>query len=433
MIKKTILLALLLVLGWQVQAQIPTPAPPQSQPIVVQGGTIHVGNGQVINNGSIRFEKGLITEIGTSVNTTGAKVINVNGKHVYPGVILPDNNLGLHEIGAVRATLDMREQGLFNPEARPIVAYSTDSEVIATLRSNGIMLVQIIANGGFMPGTSSIMELDGWNWEDAAHTIDEGIQMNWLSSYFRRGGGFGGGAQTYSANRQYKTQMRQIENTFREARAYAQSKSAKMNLKLEAMKGLFDGSKTLYLQADYSKDIIAGIQFAQSQGVKKIVLVGGQDALKVADFLKDNNIPVILARLHRLPYRTGTDVDMPYKLPYLLKKAGLMVGLSYDRSEPMGARNLPFQAGTAAAYGLSKEEALQMITLDNAKILGIDKKVGSLEKGKQATLVISKGDLLDMLGNKVEQAFIQGKQLDLMDKHKYLYQLFKSKYNGNKK
>ena len=433
MIKKTILLALLLVLGWQVQAQIPTPAPPQSQPIVVQGGTIHVGNGQVINNGSIRFEKGQITEVGTSVNTSGAKVIDAKGKHVYPGLILPDNNLGLHEIGAVRATLDMREQGLFNPEARPIAAYNTDSEVIATLRSNGIMLVQIIANGGFMPGTSSVMELDGWNWEDAAHTIDEGIQMNWLSSYYSRGGGFGGGAQTFNSNRQYQRQMRQIENTFRDARAYAQNKPAKTNLKLEAMKGLFDGSKTLYLQADYSKDIVAGIKFAQAQGVKRIVLVGGQDAIKVADFLKDNNIPVILARLHRLPYRTGTDVDQPYKLPYLLKKAGLTVGLAYDRSEPMGARNLPFQAGTAAAYGLSKEEALQLVTLNNAKILGIDKKVGSLEKGKQATLVISKGDLLDMLGNQVEQAFIQGKQLDLMDKHKYLYQLFKSKYNGNKK
>lgn len=423
MIKKNIFFWALLLLVWQAKAQIPTPAAPQSQPIVVQGGTIHVGNGQVINNGSIRFEKGIITEVGSNVNTTGAKVISANGKHVYPGVILPDNNLGLHEIGAVRATLDFREQGLFNPEVRSLVAYNTDSEVIATLRNNGILLVQVIANGGFVSGTSSIMELDGWNWEDAVHTTNDGIQMNWLNRFGFRG----------RPNRRYKQQLQQAESIFREAQAYAKNKPAKTNLKFEAMKGLFDGSKTLYLHATGAKDIVSGIRFLQSFDVKKIVLVDGREALSVAPFLKENSIPVILERLHRLPSRSGTDVAMPYKLPYLLKKAGLTVGLAYDRSEPMGARNLPFQAGTAVAYGLSKEEALQMITLNNAKILGIDKKVGSLEKGKQATLVISKGDLLDMLGNQVEQSFIQGKQLDMMDKHKYLYQLFKSKYDAKKK
>jgi imidazolonepropionase-like amidohydrolase len=425
--KKITLIWVLLLLAWQAQAQIPTPAKAQSEPMVLQGGIIHVGNGQVINNASIRFEKGVITEVGTSVNTSGAKVINVQGKHVYPGLILPDNNLGLHEIGAVRSTLDMREQGMFNPEVRPLVAYNTDSEVIPTLRSNGIMLVQVVANGGFMTGTSSVMELDGWNWEDAAHTIDQGIQMNWVPRVYSRRG-------NTRRNRQYLQQRQQIEDMFRQARAYAKAaKPAKTNLKFESMRGLFDGSKTLYLYADFAKDIVEGITFAKAQGVKKIVLVDGREALRAADFLKEHNIPVILQRLHRLPFRSGSDVDHPYRLPYLLKKAGLTVGLGYDRSEPMGARNLPFQAGTAAAYGLSKEEALQMVTLNNAKVLGIDKKVGSLEKGKQATIVVSKGDLLDMLGNKVEHAFIQGKQLDLLDKHKYLYKLFKSKYDAKKK
>lgn len=425
MIKRsTFFLVLMLLFAWQAKAQIPVPAKAQSQPVVVQGGIIHVGNGQVVNNADIRFEKGMITEVGTNISTAGAKVIDAKGKHIYPGIILPDNNLGLHEIGSVRASRDDREQGLFNPEVRSLVAYNTDSEVIATLRTNGILLVQVVANGNFISGTSSIMEMDGWNWEDAAHTIDEGIQMRWVSRFGFRG----------RPNRRYKQQRQQVESVFKEASAYAKNgKPAKVNLKLEAMKGLFDGSKTLYMYADYAKGIVEGIKFLKSFGVQKIVLVDAREALKVADFLKENNIPVILQRLHRLPFQTGTDVDMPYRLPYLLKKAGLTVGLGYDRSEPMGARNLPFQAGTAAAYGLSKEEALQMITLNNAKILGIDKKVGSLEKGKQATLVISEGDLLDMLGNKVSHAFIQGKQLDLMNKHKYLYKLFKSKYDNAKK
>ncbi|WP_299459850.1 amidohydrolase family protein [uncultured Microscilla sp.] len=427
MIKKITFIWALLLLAWQAQAQIPTPAKPQSAPIVLQGGIIHVGNGQIINNASIRFEKGIITEVGTSVNTSGARVINVQGKHVYPGLILPDNNLGLHEIGAVRSTLDVREQGLFNPEVRSVVAYNTDSEVIATLRSNGIMLVQVVANGRFIAGTSSIMELDGWNWEDAVHTMDEGIQMQWIPRMYS-------GRGRTVPNRRFKQQRREAENMFRQASAYAKiDKPAKINLKFEAMRGLFDGSKTLYLYANFAKDIVEGVTFAKKHGVKRIVLADGTEALKVADFLKEHNIPVILQRLHRLPMYTGTGVDHPYRLPYLLKKAGLTVGLSYDSSEPMGARNLPFQAGTAAAYGLNKEEALQLVTLNNAKILGIDKKVGSLEKGKQATIVVSKGDLLDMLGNKVEHAFIQGKQLDLLDKHKYLYKLFKSKYDAKKK
>ena len=259
------------------------------------------------------------------------------------------------------------------------------------------------------------------------HKADHGIHLNWVSRFSRRRRRGGGGA-----NRNRGRLLKIIENTMNEARAYAQnSKPAQKNLKFEAMKGLYDGSTTMFVHTNYSKDIVESVQKLKAYGVKKIVIVGGRDALKVADFLKDENVPVILSNTHRLPRRSHMDVDMPFKLPSLLRKAGVLTGFTVDGSWQV--RTLPFQAGTAAAHGLKKEEAIQMITLDNAKILGIDKKVGSIEKGKHATLIVSKGDILDMMTNDIEHAFIQGKKIILDDKQQRLYKRFKQKYESQKK
>ncbi|OJJ23229.1 amidohydrolase [marine bacterium AO1-C] len=418
-------LAILLGVVLNTQAQRIKPAPPQSKPIVLQGATIHVGNGQVINNGSIRFEKGIITEVGTSVNSTGAQVINLTGKHIYPGIIAPNTSVGLVEIGAVRASVDNEEQGSFNPEARALTSFNTDSDVIPTLRFTGVLIAESVPSGGIVSGTASIMEMDGWNWEDAVHKADNGIHLNWVSRFSRRRRGGG-------VNRRRARLLKVIENTMNEARAYVQNpKPAKTNLKFEAMRGLYDGSTTLFVHTNYSKDIVESVQKLKSYGVKRIVIVGGREALKVADFLNDEKVPVILNETHRLPRRSHTDVDMPFKLPYLLGKAGVVVGLSV--SGWWQVRTLPFQAGTAVAHGLKKEEALEMITLNNAKILGIDDKVGSLEKGKHATLIVSKGDILDMLTNDIEHAFIRGKKIVLDDKQQQLYKRFKKKYDSQKK
>ena len=397
-------------------------AAPQRQPIVLQGATIHVGNGNVINNGSVRFEKGIITEVGTKVNTTGAEVMNLAGKHIYPGVIAPNTSVGLVEIGAVRASVDYSEQGRFNPEARSLTSFNTDSDIIPTLRYTGVLIAESVPSGGVVSGTASLMEMDGWNWEDAVHKADHGIHMNWVARFGRSG----------RPNRNRARSLKIIENIMNEARAYVQNpKPAKINLKFEAMRGLFNGTTTLFVHANYSKDIVESVQKLKAHGVKKIVIVGAEGALKVARFLKDENVPVILSNTHRLPQRSHIDVDLPFKLPYLLKKSGVLTGLYVGGSWQV--RTLPFQAGTAAAHGLTKEEALQMITLNNAKILGIDKTVGSIEQGKHATLLVSKGDILDMLTNDIEQAFIRGKKVILDDKQQQLYKRFQKKYNGQKK
>jgi imidazolonepropionase-like amidohydrolase len=410
-------------------SQNPAPARAQAKPVVLVGGTAHLGNGQVIPNAVIAFDKGILTAVGdasTAYDKNNAEVIDVSGKHVYPGLISPNSTLGLQEVGAVRATLDYNEVGGINPHVRALIAFNTDSEVIPTVRAYGVLLTQATPEGGLVSGSSSVMAMDGWNWEDAALKKDEGIHANW-PPFLSISSGFGGPISV-KKNENREAALNQLEQTFQEAKAYAQLKNqTPANLRMEAMRGLFDGSKTLYIHADYAKEIVEGIQFARALGIPKVVIVGGADAYAVVDFLKENKIPVILGTLHRLPDRPEEDVDMPYKQPSLLHKAGVLVSLSYA-GEWWRTRNLPFQAGTAAGYGITKEEALQMVTANTARILGIDQLVGTLEKGKQATLVVSKGDLLDMRTNQVEHAFIQGRKITLDDRQKQLYRKYKEKY-----
>ncbi|TAE12407.1 MAG: amidohydrolase [Bacteroidetes bacterium] len=428
--KKTIFTILLGAFGALAQAQNPTPAKPQSKPIVLQNGILHLATGEVLQNASLRFENGIITAVGNTVPTEGAEIVPLNGQHVYPSLILPSTTIGLNEIEQIRATLDYEEAGEFNPNVRTQVAFNTDSELLPTIRSNGILILQPTPKGGVVSGTSAVMHADGWNWEDATLRADDGIHINWIP-FFTRGGWFSPTPGQMQKNENRGEILLEVENIFKQAHAYTKGTPATKNMKFEAMRGLFDGSKTLYIHVDFNKEIIESVQFAQKHQVKKIVIVGGAQAVEVADFLVQNKIPVILENLHRLPYQKEDAVWQPYQQPYLLKKAGVLVCLAYDISDlrPMGARNLAFVAGTSVAYGLTPEEALQMVTINTAKIFGIDNVVGSLEKGKQATLVVSAGDLLDMRTNNVTLAYIQGRKVDLTDKHKQLYEKFKAKYD----
>jgi imidazolonepropionase-like amidohydrolase len=408
-------------------AQTPTPAQEQQEPIIIRNATIHIGNGTILEQGTIVFEKGKITliEKNPTINLQKAQIIDATGKHVYPGLIVPSTTVGLTEIDAVRATRDFQEVGDFNPHIRSLIAFNTDADMIPTIRYNGVLLVQTTPRGGIISGTSSIMELDGWNWEDAVHKADDGIHLNWIPMYR-----YNWREQMLEKNQDRAKKISELETFFAEAISYAQTANpSPINLRFEAMKGLFEGTKNLYIHVEEAKEILESVQFAQRFGVKKIVLVGASEAHRVVDFLKKNNIPVLLNRVHSLPNRADDEIDLPFRMPAILHKAGILVGLNYEGDmEAMGSRNLPFTAGTAAAYGLTKEEALMTVTLNTAKILGIDDKVGSLEKGKDATLIICSGDLLDMRGNQVEMAFIRGKEIQLTSKQTELYQRYKKKY-----
>ncbi|MEM9672835.1 MAG: amidohydrolase family protein [Cyclobacteriaceae bacterium] len=426
-----------LIISLSAFAQVPSPGDPQSTPIIVSNATIHIGNGEVIENGALAFRDGKIERVGTaaeleSMNSNGYEVISVEGQHIYPGFILPNTTVGLKEIGAVRATVDDAEQGTLNPNVRAIISYNTDSEIIPTLRFNGILLAQATPQGGMVPGTSSVMQLDAWNWADAVVQPDDAMHINWPGR-FRREFDFSTFTVKRVKNENYDEQRRMLEELFADATAYHQvNDPQELNLKLEALGGLFDGSKALHIHADEARQIIEAIRFAEDRNVQRIVLVGGTDALLVKDFLKARSIPVIVSNTHVLPNHPDDPVNLPYSLPARLQEAGLTVGLGYERGMNASARNLPFLAGTAVAHGaMDKEAALQLITQGNAQILGIGDRYGTLEEGKSATLFVSEGDALDMRTNKVTQAFVDGRQITLPALQQRLYEKYKAKYEGD--
>ncbi len=415
-------------------AQNPAPAPAQSESIIIMNATAHIGNGKVIENSVIAFENGKITLVADATviklqDGKYKKKINAFGKHVYPGFINCNSSLGLTEIDLVRSTRDYYEVGELNPNVRSIIAYTTDSRIPPTVRSNGVLIEQIVPSGGTISGQSSVVVLDAWNWEDAAYKTDEGIHLNWPQMYVAK---YPGADPEDKQRERMNKEMNNIEQFFREAKAYAVSVPLEKNLRFEAMKGLFvpmdssgNGSKKLYVHCGYVKEIESAVLFCKKYGVK-MVLVDGQDSWRVTELLKENAVPVILGRTHALPPREDDDVDLPYKLPFLLKQAGIDFAISIDGS--WQNRNLAFMAGTTAGYGLTKEEALSSITSTPAKILGIDNTVGTLENGKDATLFISTGDALDMRTNNIENAFINGREINLDNVQKQLYQKYKEKY-----
>ncbi len=418
------------VLSWSI-AQVPVPADPQADAILLRGGIAHLGNGEVIQNSLIAFDQGKLTLVANAttakIDVAGYKVVDISGKHVYPGFIMPDSDVGLEEVSSVNAMSDSRETGDINPNVRALIAYNTDSELPPTFRFNGILMAESAPNGGRISGTSSLMNMDGWNWEDAVNVPDVAIHMNWPSQKSRRFD-FNTFTVVNEANKNYKKEVDEVGSFMDDAKSYSQLANKERNLKLEAMLGLFDGSKALMIHTNNPNDIIDAVKTAQSKGVKRIVLVSGTGSLAVKEFLADNKIPVVIQRVHLLPDREDMDIDLPYRLPVELTNAGVKVALSHTGMLAL-ARNLPFYAGTAVAYGLDKEEALKLITINPAEILGVGDKVGSLVEGKEATLFVSEGDALDFRTNKLTHAFIQGKEVTLDNKQEALFERYSKKYS----
>ena len=419
--KKHIHLLFLLLITLSVQAQKPT---------LFMGATAHLGNGEKIENSAISMLNGKIDIVADASRiridpNAFDTIYRIHGKHLYPAFIVPNTTLGITEIDAVRASNDYRETGSINPNVRTLIAYNTDSKIVKTVRSNGVLIAQVTPRGGVISGQSSVMHLAGWNWEDAVLRIDDGIHLNWPSSYYQSGWWAEPGAT--KENEKYDEIIATLKEFFKKAHSYAKSSSV-MDLQMESMKGLFNTNKTLYVHANNASDMLDAISFTNEFSITKIVIVGAEDALKIVDELKENNISLILNRIHRLPNKVGSPVDEPFTQPAKLQQAGILFCLSYaGEMEAMGARNLPFSAGTAVAYGLEYEKAISSISLNTAKILGIDNYCGSIEKGKDATFFISSGDALDMRTNNVEKAYIQGVVVDLNNHQKELFEKYKNR------
>lgn len=411
-------------------AQNPIPADTASRSILITNGKVFTGT-IIIPNGIIGIRDGKFEIVGDArtVRVDPSEydtVISAEGRNIYPGIIALNTTLGINEIAAVRATNDMNEAGKFNASSRSMIAYNTDSRVTPTVRSNGILLAQIVPQGGRISGNSSVMELDGWNWEDAVLKADDGIHIRWPSQVVNRKKDQ---AQEKEQAERNMNELRELEKFFHDAQAYAiQASLSPMNLQFESMRGVFNGNKKLYVHCNHAKDIMAALEFTSAFNLK-MVLVGGQDSYMLTSELRERNIPVIIGDTHRLPMREDDDIDQPYRLPSILKREGVDFAISADGF--WNVRNLPFHTGTARAYGLSETDAIEAITAAPARITGIGDRVGTIEEGKDATLIISEGDILDMRTSVVVGAFIRGRALDLDDIQKKLYRKYSDKYELN--
>ena len=428
--KKVFIIGILLILNNQIKSQETIyPVKKQTETVYFTNASIHIGDGNRIDNGTIKIKNGKIEDIGTAIiiEKENSKIVDAKGKQVYPGLILPMSTLGLQEIGGIRSMQDFNELGEWNSNVRSIAAYNADSKIINTLRSNGILLAHTAPQGSLVGGLSSIVQLDAWNQEDASYKTDIGMNFYMPSMISRpMGRGYGMGNQTGDPVREGINKIEEVKNFFREAKSYIESNPVIKNLKLEATRNLFNKKAKLFIHCDQVKQILLTIDFVREFNFD-VVIVGGSESWQVADLLKQNNIAVILGQLLELPEVEDDDIDQTFKVPAILEKAGVLFCINDDDSQNRG-RNLAFNAGTAAAYGLDKEKSISAITYNAAKILGIEDKTGSLTVGKDANIVITEGDILDMKNSNVIKAYIQGREIELNDKHKQLFDRYKYKY-----
>ncbi len=419
---KKIIIGIILISNFA-KAQVPAPSAIEKSPVWILAGALHIGNGKVYTNASLRFDKGIITAIDTShaVKDFPDHII-VLAKHVYAGLIAPNTTVGLNEVDAIRSTRDYHEVGQNNANVRSLIAYNTDSKVIPTLRSNGILLAQITPSGGFISGNSSVVQMDAWNWEDAAIKVDDAMHINWPRMTLQ----YSWNGESSEADKgQIDKAINAMSEIFSNAKSYCNGGNLEVNLKLESFRGIFNGKKKVFVHADGAREIISSVQFMQRYGITPVI-VGGNESHLVTKFLRENKIAVVLIRTHNLPSLPEDDIDLPYKMPKILQDSGVLYCLA-DVSA-WQQRNLCFEAGTSVAYGLTTEQALMAVTKNTAEILGISNKYGTLEVGKSATLIVSDGDILDMKSSKVTRAWIDGRPIDLDNTQKQLNRKFNSKY-----
>lgn len=403
------------------------PGEKQQQPIVLQGGTLHTVTQGTLTDTDLVFADGKITAIGMDLAVPeGAKVIDISGQHVYPGVIAMDTTLGLNEIEAVRATRDAREVGEVTPEVAGHIAFNADSEVIPTVRYHGITHAQVVPQGSLVTGQSSLMHLDGWNYKDSLVAGEVGVHISWPRTYIvdtwweRRTP-----AEQREANAKA---LKKLKDVLADAKAYYDAKQANPDIPVdqrwEAMLGLYDGTKKLFVHAEDKRQIEQALDVAKEYGFD-LVLMGATDAWRIADRLATTQTPVVFGSPFGLPARNDEGYDQAFATPARLADAGVNFAIAYPGY--WDVRNLPFAAGQSVAFGLSVDEAIKAITLKPAQFLGVDDQLGSLEVGKSASLSVSRGDLLDPIGQDLTHLFINGRSVELQSRHTELYKKYQQK------
>ncbi len=398
---------------------------------LIRGVNIHTAAGPLIKDGAVGVKDGLITYVGKNSGVSDADYASVvahKNAELYPGLIAMNTTIGLTEIFAVRATRDFNESGEMNPNVRSLIAYNAESDIGQTVFANGVLFAQVCPRGGVISGTSSVVKLQGWNWEDAVYKVDDGVHLTWPSTFKRKGER--GQPRRYVANEEYEANLRELTTFFAQAKAYAKRKTPlERDLRMEGMRGVFSGEKRLYVKADFIKEIREAIAFKREMEIPAMTIIGGYDSWMAADLLRENNISVAVRRVNSLPQFAEDAVDAPYALAAKLAAANVLFCFDMDGGmETMQNRNLPFNIGTAIGFGLKPEDALKGATINAAKILGIADRTGSIEVGKEANFVISTGDIFDMRTSLIQEIYLQGKRYAPTTHQDALYGKYRKKY-----
>ena len=397
--------------------------------VAIRNATIVPVTAAPIANGTIVFSGGTITAIGANAAVpTGATVIDGTGLSVYPGLIDSGTTIGLTEIGSVSGTNDVSELGDLNPNARVEVALNPHSNVIPVTRINGITTVLTRPGGGMIAGRSALIQLAGWTPSEMVLKAPVGMHINFPR--IRAGGSFFEQPQDEEAEKdrkkQYTRQLDMLRDTFRDAQAYAKAMDARgaqrfdRDLILENLVEVVKGNVPVIVHADNAADIREAIKFTKELSLK-MILSGGDDVQQVIKELKENDIPVLLGPIWSLPPREDDPYDMLFTNAHALQQAGVRFAIQTE--EAHDARNLPYQAASCAAYGLPKEEALKAITIYPAQIFGVADRLGSLEVGKIANLIVTDGDPLE-IRTQVKRVFIGGEEIPMESNQTLLYKKF---------
>ena len=404
----------ILFLGILSVASAQVPAPQQTAPVLLKGATIHTQTGHAIENGMLLMENGKITVVGNDIEIPDNAIVKeLDGRHIYPALIHGRNLMGLTEIGQVNVTSDFNELGTINPNVRAETAFHSASSHIGVAAAGGIGVTVTTPTGGLISGLSAAMLTDGWTWDQMTLKAHVGLVVNWPNML---------------NNRNLSEQLKELQKAFDKARRYHHARNASdsqpIDVRWEAMRPVFDGGLPVFIQANEISQIQAAISWAEKENIR-MVLTGARDAGYIADQMAEKNIPVMVGSVIGGPARQWEFYGEAYSLPAKLHRAGVNFCIAGDMGAASAYR-LPHHAAAAVAFGLPEEEAIKAITLYAAQILGLDDMMGSLEPGKDASIIITNGNPLEF-STQVEMMFLQGRQIDLKSKHQQLYKMYQIK------
>jgi len=416
-----------------------------AQNIVLSGATVHTVSGETFSPGQVLIQNGKIAAVGATVSGGSAQTIELKGQHLYPGIIAMDTLLGLTEIGAVRATQDSAEVGEFTPDVESWIAVNPDSELIPVTRANGIAYFEPVPEGGLVSGQSGLVATEGWTSEQRAIKKPIGLHLFWPNmeleaSARERGRGRGKAKSMEEQAADRRSKLRATEDFFEEAKAYAKAKEASAKGAVgasekipawEAMLPYVRGELPIMVHADETRQIKAAVDWAETNRYK-MILVGGRDAWMSAELLASRKIPVVYSDTFTLPAHDTESYDVHFKAPEVLRKAGVQVifGNGLSTMDAALTKNLPYAAAQAMAFGMPEAEALKGITLYPAQLAGVADRLGSIEVGKEATLFVADGDILDIRAH-VTRMWVAGKEISLENRHTRFYDKYKNRPKGN--